>query len=558
MMIDENLFRQRQRLASSQPALKALDRMGITSVTIENFDLGLKAPYISRKSGTSINDALSFPVRGADGETCGRYAYFSLARVTAGAPNESGWGVGSPLTYWSEAVRTSPLLVIAPDPKTLWLLHQVLTVTEQTPPVIITPSHPGPLPQEWSSRSFWTFCERVVVMSSPKDQKWVPLMLDWSDCPILVCDVPSGYDNWAEALKVGMSAADLMARIAQATSLVQEDANQTDAEAQPGLYAYEPVDVGGAYRGGHLYYPYKVEERQLVSLSKGKGVRRTIAHSCTTKVLRSDGETLDIVLLPGAPGSAPTERLLALSDGTRLTREPVVPAFASWSFGSIKRYSDLLQSKPEQLHRPLDLITADLELHLRSRVWLPNDQDYALAVAYILFSYVFQIFSVAPLMLVHGPKGSGKSELGSAMAEVSCNGVVVGQASAAGIVRLMDETRGLLIIDDLERIGAASGAFADVTQMLKIGYKRATARKPIVDRAGKVVQLNFFGPKLITNTRGVDSILLSRMLTITTAPCPKEAEDAMAAAIPLAIEPGLLRDELHSWAMLRAQDVDLR
>jgi hypothetical protein len=176
-------------------------------------------------------------------------------------------------------------------------------------------------------------------------------------------------------------------------------------------------------------------------------------------------------------------------------------------------------------------------------------------VSYVLLSYIFPAFDAIPLLLVNGPKGTGKTELGQAIADLSCNGVVVGQASAAGLIRLMHEARGLIVLDDLERIGASAGTgFSEIAQMLKLSYKRNSATKPVADRAGNVTILDFFGPKCITNTLGADEVLGSRLIKITTAPIP-EGSDLAELPGSDGSRASVLRDELHCWGMARAADV---
>lgn len=153
-----------------------------------------------------------------------------------------------------------------------------------------------------------------------------------------------------------------------------------------------------------------------------------------------------------------------------------------------------------------------------------------------------------------GPAGSGKSELGEAIARVAINGTLAGQLRAAGMVRLLDQTHGLLVLDDMDGTGAASvDGDSEIAQALKSGYKRSTARKPVADRAGRIRIVDYFGPKMITRTKLPKPILGSRMIAIHTAPalgahafnCAGLTEEKLDA----------LRDELHCWALASANHV---
>jgi hypothetical protein len=170
-------------------------------------------------------------------------------------------------------------------------------------------------------------------------------------------------------------------------------------------------------------------------------------------------------------------------------------------------------------------------------------------------SFVYQVFEAVPLLIVRGDKGTGKSELGDAIARVSCNATVIGQGSAASVIRLMNEARGLVVLDDLESIGRVleGTSFGDINQMLKLGYKKRTGQKAITDKNGKTTVFDFYGPKIINNTRGVDSILGSRMIHIQTRHIPDALRDVVSLTGSEEDELIQLRNELHIWGMTNAR-----
>jgi hypothetical protein len=99
------------------------------------------------------------------------------------------------------------------------------------------------------------------------------------------------------------------------------------------------------------------------------------------------------------------------------------------------------------------------------------------------------------------------------MKDVCANSALVGQGSAATIARLIDLSRGFVVLDDIESIGSnkADAQFSELIQGLKLSYKKSTAAKIWTDiKTMKVEKLNFFGIKMINNTTGVDAILGSR------------------------------------------------
>ena len=173
-------------------------------------------------------------------------------------------------------------------------------------------------------------------------------------------------------------------------------------------------------------------------------------------------------------------------------------------------------------------------------------------------TYAQAVFDSVPLIFLHGPAGSGKSETGRAMARVCANACVCGQSSAASIARFIDESRGFVVLDDLEVIGGRGGEFGELVQALKLSYNRETAVKLWTDvKTMRTMRLNFFGVKMINNTRGADEILGSRMLRIRTAIIPEQFRAQFREAAPTeAMRLRALRDELHTWTFMNVSAVE--
>jgi hypothetical protein len=551
---DENLERQCARLLRHRQALEALTKAGLHEGTIARFNLGLKASYQSRTNGEIIENALSFPILGADGQRLPRFAFVNLEGVTIAPPHPGGWGVGSPLSYWSTvASRALPLLVVE-DPPTLWLVEQLLDATDAPERVILTRSHGPGAPMEWVAPSFWRDWPSIVWLGE-EHPRFLGEAAQAIGREFRVAPVPEGFRTWRACLAAGLSRAELEERISSASAWI-ENLRLGESEDETGEFAYEPIDVATAFLDGNLFYPYVVEERSHETTNRRHGELGGLVQRYAIRVVRSDGAILKINSLPMPKGSRDSSRVYALSDGTRIAVEPTVSPFASWSFNSIRRFVDHARSGQGVLHRPPTLMAGEIEAHLRGAVWLPNPDSYALLTTYVMLTYVYQVFDAVPLLLVNGPKGTGKTELGQALADLSCNAVLVGQASAAGLIRLMNETRGLIVLDDLEQIGAALGSgFSEVAQMLKLSYKKASANKPVAERGRSVARLDFFGPKVVTNTLGADRVLGSRMVCVTTASVPKEVTSALDGRWLPSVDTQRLRDELHSWGMKRAVDL---
>lgn len=307
---------------------------------------------------------------------------------------------------------------------------------------------------------------------------------------------------------------------------------------------YDPVNLGSAFHKGKLYYPVQTLVR--TEAFTGTGHKR-LTEQIDVVVVRSDRTLHSVEESEDAQGKR--SGIIRLTDGTLLQKRPGASPYASWEWESIQRY---LEGK--YAIKSLQMLATRTHRHLVSRVWLPDEDDYWLLTCAAITSYTQAIFDAVPLILLIGKAGTGKSELGSGMTEVSCNSVMIGQSSPPTMLRVMDEARGLVVIDDLESIGVKSGAagkekFSEMVQLLKTSYKKTSATKIVTNTRRKTEVMNFFGVKIISNTSGVDAILGSRMLHIGTGSIPKgEIAQFLARQGLTTDELSTLKNDLHVWA----------
>ena len=318
-----------------------------------------------------------------------------------------------------------------------------------------------------------------------------------------------------------------------------------------GRRAYNPLDIGRAFHRGHLYYTVQT---LLTEAEAGEdGVERQVER-IETVVVRSDGKLLHAVQ-PAAPKGTPAaRRVLRLSDGTLIDEMPAAPANASWSWPSIEGWLAAKKDDVPTRLRSLAGIVEDVIGAIRASVWLPFEEDYAVLALTAVASYSQAVFRAVPMILLCGEAGSGKSTAGIVISALSANGTIVGQMGARAAARLIHETKGLVVLDDLESISARTskdvGSFGELIQWLKVSYNQDTATKVWVDagRSFSVRRLNGFGIKVINNTSGADGILATRMIRVQTCRMPPEqAEDRRRLPPPSAGRLQLLRDELHVW-----------
>lgn len=410
---------------------------------------------------------------------------------------------------------------------------------------VATSTHGSAIPEAWRDPLFWSPWEEVYLGQDTDEagETMARKVAELAGRPVIRVRVPEGMGkDWTDYFLAGGTP--------EAFRLLLEAgerwSDSPTGEGQEGrlLRLPDPVDINRAFIGGHLYVPVRILENR-----GEEGARyRTV-------VIRSDGAVLGWGYLPAPRGTPLEDRVLVLDDGTIIRRPPKAATGTSWSEEAINRFLEARKvGRTAMTLAPTDLPRLIVQ-HLR-QVLLPQEDDYLLAALVVMTSYVQAVFDAVPLVLVVGPPGSGKTELARLMAELGANGVVItGQTSAATAARIIDETGGLVAFDDLEEVRQRSNSAeaSQLEQFLKVSYKKETAIKQWTDTKGmRVLTLNFFGVKVITNTQGTGEILGSRMLTIRTM----RLKDLGTRKRPEGLPPEAvqeLRDNLYIWAMENAR-----
>ena len=549
--------RLRKRLGQNRQALDYLAGLGLKGQTIKHFGLGLSVPYTSRKSSTEQSDALVYPVTNSEGAFVNKYGYFNIPGVTKGAGDVDGWTSGEARTYYSGPAEGCKSIFVCDGLCEVWHNWQETAGRLFPEMLFVSSTRAKVFPEEWSIPGFWSRWETVYLGFGSGEVSEVlagklaalveretrrvtppPEAGSWSG---FWTGSPDGFQKFEEML--------LAAPFMSVRLNIDDDSGDL-----PGRFAYGPVNINGAYHNGHLYYTVRVLNRGVDVERRESGedvVQQT--ERLETVVVKSDRTVHTTTVRPAPKGTRFEDRVLRLTDGTLVERPPAPNKYSTWSWYSIKAY---LAGTSKT--RKLKDILADVERHLRSSVWLPHDEDYAILTLVVPITYAQAVFDSVPLIFLHGPAGSGKSETGRAMARVCANAYVCGQSSAASIARFIDESRGFVVLDDLEVIGSRGGEFGELVQALKLSYNRETAVKLWTDvKTMRTMRLNFFGVKMINNTRGADDILGSRMLRIRTGVIPDQLRAQFQEAAPTeTMTLRALRDELHTWTFMNVSEIE--
>lgn len=557
-----------------------------TQATVKNFHFGLI--NIRRKNDDDVENALCLPIPGKtgpknapvihadrnrpDAKARGQYMFLTVPGLTKNAPAKD-WRYGEVLTFWATAVHDEreKELVVCDGAKDAIILAQKLEEGGYIDRFTIISGTSGVtnFPEEWKSADFWRPWRAVYAAqdidipkeNTPPDRQQTVhegaavRIYQTAERNVRRVRVPRTFNNkeckdWTDFFAAGATPQDAIRLFDKAQEIREELKYAADAKApstEPprldgdrpvvGTYADSTADVAYSYVGGYYYYPFSVLEFG----ANHEGVQTV---DRVTKVLRSDGSIWQWYKIPSSGGGSD---VLALRDGTLLSRIPQVSPQATWQLDGILNFAKASKTGRAK-NRPLAAILKECLELLQDCVWLPYPEDYYTLLLTIPVTYVQEMFDAVPYLLLTGPKASGKSETASIISALCANSTMVGAGSHAFAAAQINAARGLMVLDDKENL-AANDVDASMLEILKIGYKRITGLRGLIDKERRLTYQHVYGVKLITCISGVEDVVGTRMLHVHTAPYSPTragrqirrftAEDRGKA--------DRLRQELHAW-----------
>lgn len=427
-------------LLRHKAAMAQLRKRGLKRETIRHFHLGLYS-YEGQTGG--VRDALIYPVLDAKGRPIKRYLRSKLPNVTIGGPDAKDWAAGKPGTYWVTPREERKELFVCEGAKDGWWLWQAL---QRSPLLarlcIITSTHGSGIPDPWHDPAFWQGWERVYL-AQDNDEAGDALaqrVREVAGRDVHRLRVPQDYGkDWTDFFRSGQTATDLSTLLKHAPIFSLElDLLPTLAlPHSAGHHLIEPQEVGSTYANGHLYLPFRALE-QSVSEDDGKVVGEKVQHYLTL-VLRSDGQVLSLRTLPAPRGTPKQDRVLALSDGTIISRQPTrYEAENGLSPGAVARYREARRSRKSALSlSPTDLIEA-LGKTLRASVVLARPEDYGILILLLFASPARVLFNEFSRVRIEGP---AREEL-RALLERLGSELFPADSDAASETNLIVHTRG--------------------------------------------------------------------------------------------------------------------
>ena len=362
-----------RQLKKSPKALAYLQgqKRGLTLETMQHFRLGLSS-YSDKDGKIVYRDALTYPQLDSEGQVRSRWLKSFIPGVTERPEDKKekktkDWASGAPSTYWLTPAKGRRDIFICEGAKDGWKLWQELQETPLASTLcIITSTHGSVIPEEWKNPSFWASWSSVYAGQDADDagDNMARKLREYASREILrVCVPPERGKDWGEFFGSNGTADEFQQLLESALPVTQklEDAPVKGVvPTDTGYYHVEPVDLSKAYVNGHLYYAFRALE---VENTEGQRHQRW-----RDLVLRSDGTICKAAYLPHAPNTPKEDRILALDDGTILTKMPVAnPMWSTFKTNAINEFAARRKKGLSALTMTPGQMLEAIEQHLRSK-----------------------------------------------------------------------------------------------------------------------------------------------------------------------------------------------
>ncbi len=139
---------------------------------------------------------------------------------------------------------------------------------------------------------------------------------------------------------------------------------------------------------------------------------------------------------------------------------------------------------------------------------------YDVVTCWVIASYCYEMFETFGYLYFHALRESGKSKFKKILRLIGFNGQEASSISEASFFRTIENTKGLLCIDEYERMDTDRKKSTDL--LLNAGIEKGSSVKRVDKIGDKQVNRDFdvYCPKIICNITGLDPVTQSRCITI--------------------------------------------
>lgn len=178
-----------------------------------------------------------------------------------------------------------------------------------------------------------------------------------------------------------------------------------------------------------------------------------------------------------------------------------------WSNSSIKLYINS-SSKIDK-----EQVFSDNRKSIEYFMDVADSRVFDVVTCWIVGTYCYELFESYGYLYFHGLRESGKSKFKKVLRLIGFNGQEASSISEASFFRTIENTKGLLCIDEYERLDTERKKATDL--LLNAGIEKGASVKR-VDKVGtKQVNRGFdvYCPKVICNITGLGLVVQSRCIT---------------------------------------------
>ena len=241
---------------------------------------------------------------------------------------------------------------------------------------------------------------------------------------------------------------------------------------------------------------------------------------------------------------------------------PITNLSAFFDRGVIWRTSDMLafrEAKSKGIPpRHVDIVELANRIRniYKTYVYFRDEENYSINAVWDLLTYCHKISNTFPILYLNGNKGSGKSTVLKLKERICFNAINFVNATESTIFRIVDNLSPTLLLDEKEDISQKGDGYyrpSTMHTLLNSSYQKgAKVPRTDMDNGGIVKFYSPYGPKVIANITGCDSVILDRAIQVNMV----KAESAGKMLSPL--DPNDreetekfqdLRDDIYTWLM---------
>lgn len=190
-------------------------------------------------------------------------------------------------------------------------------------------------------------------------------------------------------------------------------------------------------------------------------------------------------------------------------------------------------------------------------LYFEEEGAYNFITLWVIGTYLYPLFDAYPMVLLCGPKGSGKTRTLTVASFLAFNAHLQGDPTPATTFRTIDAERPTLFFDEMEWLYKRN-LDTRMSAMLKFGYKKGfKIPRCTIDSKGNydVKYFDSYCPKMFANINGLEDVLGDR--TITFYQKRKTSDQNIETSDPSEYDPiwSELRHYLHVFLLTHWSDV---